>query len=330
MRAAVVAIMVAMLSALSLGCTPDFEKVWLVQDLRVLAIKADPPEQIIRPAQLPVSNDPTTIAEVLAEQLRPIALNVLAVDPRDAVREVAWEVWACTPEESFCDGASLEQRLYGATTRLDQIRYEFTPTPELLLASFQADPMRGFGGLPIVVEFRMADDEFTVRAFKRVVITFPLPYSPVPDTKQPNENPRLESIEGNGETLDLRVTQQVDAETEFVLQPVPTEDSKQSYVVVAAEDPLNITASDGLSVVELEEYLSYDFYTTGGHLSHATTGGKPLPFYEDKKVYETTSKWKASLAAHTTADQLAKIWIVIRDDRGGVNWTSLDVTTSSP
>lgn len=325
-------IAVHVLLALGLwGCTPDFEDPWLVKDLRILGINATPPEQILRLESGDVTTAPRE--EVLAaalEQLVPVDLQLLAVDPRDPDREVAWEVWACTPEEGFCDGAALEKRLASGRTLPGEIRHSLLPDPELLLASLEADPFRGFGGLPVIVEFRVVDDgstaeggeTFTVAGFKRVVYTFPLPYSPVPEAKSPNNNPAIEQIKANDQSVDLSAPLEVTRGSEIVLEPVPTEGSKETYIVVTAENPFNVAGGESqFGEEQLEEFLGYSFFTTVGKLSHGTTGGKPLPFVENEKIDDITSTW-------TVPDEPgeATLWVVIRDDRGGAGWESIRVT----
>lgn len=329
-RALIAAVHVLLALGLS-SCTPDFEDPWLVKDLRILGINATPPEQILRLD----SGDVTTIPaeELLAaalEQLLPVDLELLVADPRDPEREVQWEVWACTPEEGFCDGAALEKRLGSGRTPPSEIRFTLLPDAELLLASLEADPFRGFGGLPVIVEFRVIDDvataeggeTFTVAGFKRVVYTFPLPYSPVPAAKTPNSNPAIEQIKGNDQTIDLSVSLEVTRGSELVLEPVPTEDSKETYIVVTAENAFQVPEGEPqLGEEELQEFLGYSFFTTVGELSHGTTGGRPLPFLENDKIDDITSTW-------TVPDEAgeATLWVVLRDDRGGASWQSIRVT----
>lgn len=326
-RVAAVALAVAL--ALSAGaCTPDFDDIWLVKDLRILGIRADPPELLFRSV-------PTSVP--------PIELTVLAADPRDPHREVSWEVWACSAEADDCRSAKFSRRIAPPRrTKLDQIRYSFVPTREIFEKALANDFFKGFGGLPISVEFRLDDGDFVVSGFKRVVYTFPLPYSPVPADKKPNENPQLETIKVDGKKADPKKPLSVKRSpppppdgkgdgklgSEVELLPVPAKGAKQSYVVVTMKNPFDPTQQSlgnnqlpdiETSTEKLEEYLTFFFFTTGGKISHAKTGGKPNPFVENKKIDDPSIEWTPP---QKPGDH--KLWIVINDGRGGVSWRVFD------
>ncbi|MBK8480192.1 MAG: hypothetical protein IPL40_03285 [Proteobacteria bacterium] len=321
------------------ACTPDFEEPWAVRDLRLLALQAEPPELLYRelPPELLSAGDG-------AAPVDPIRLRALAADPREPGREVEWEIWACTPEASGCreaerrwpvaidaagrcqplaeDAAPPRQR-----SRLDAITCDFVPTIASLLASLEADPYRGFGGLPLVVELRLFDGSQLVPAFKRLVYTVPLPYSPVPAAKQANRNPELVAIEIDGArwTRDRLATERprVGAGAERELLPIVAEGAKESYLVLttgAAGERAELGGDP--PVQELEEALSYEFYATAGELSHGRTGGRGSTFIIDKKVDDLTSRWTAPTPAPSATPTL---WIVVRDDRGGSSWLSFSV-----
>ena len=301
------------------GCTPDFDEIWLVKDLRVLAVRATPPEQIF-------TSVPTRVV--------PIEVEALVADPRDTTRVVEWEAWGCSPEENSCvDAGYSEQLVEPTTTPLDQVRLDFVPSLALVEESLNRDRFRGFGGLPILIEFRIRANnsgESTIYAIKRLVYTFPLPYSPVPVGKIANSNPSVESIDvGQGKTVEGASSPvdepiEVVGGTELALLPKPTSEAKETYVVVTAdaeallEDPTTPTGTD-----EVEEFLSYNFFVTLGDLSNAATGGRPSPFVDNKKVDEVSSTWSVP-----NVDATATVWIVINDGRGGVDWRSFLVKIS--
>jgi hypothetical protein len=109
---------------------------------------------------------------------------------------------------------------------------------------------------------------------------------------------------------------QVTAEEAITLDPVSPKTDKEPY----------ITDTLLKDTKELEEFLSYAFFVTAGELSHARTGGKPSLFVDLKKADDLTSEWTPEDPATSDANPTAaspQIWIVVRDDRGGVGWTSL-------
>jgi hypothetical protein len=333
------------------GCTPDFDEVWQVKDLRILALKADPPE---------------VLAATLALVAPKVTLTALVVDPTDPNRVVSWELWAC-PSASFsgtgsgsrgssCEGATTRELIARKKSKLDQITAELTPTPELLTAALKEDPGRGFGGVPLLVELRIDDDKAgLVQAVKRVVYGLALPLSiealtqgkgiklpPAKDgawagacrsaapacdkglecllsrcLKRPNVNPEVSGVSVDKKAVGSSWS--VAAGEELELLPAPAAGDKEPYVVQ--------TFSGGTK--QLEEYLTWRFYTTSGVLSHANTGGKPSPIVDKKKVDDITSTWTPADLSKQSSQQ-AILWIVVQDDRGGVGWTSLSAQVAAP
>jgi hypothetical protein len=321
--------LIAVLGLSVTSCTPDFEKVWDVRDLRVLALQADPIEVLVPEEQL----------LLLAGNAPSIRLQALAVDPRSPTAEYEWEAWACSGEEDHCDEAAVRRRVYPdgdagagrawARSPLDQIAFDFVidqgidivahPEQSLLLAAQQADPFKGFGGVPVAIEIWIRDVNGgpDVRAIKRV--SYGLidsdgagPPTGVPAGKQPNANPTL-SVTVNGKPVPDPWL--VLAEAQEVIGPQPAEEARQSYVV---------GTFDG-GTEQLEEYLSYSFFATSGELSHSRTGGKPSPFVEDKKIADPTANWTAPAEPGP-----GTLWLVIRDDRGGVSWQRHDYQVTIP
>ena len=319
---------VALVAMLGVACTPDFEKVWKVQDLRVLALQAEPTEVLIPEEQL----------LLLAGNAPPIRLQALAVDPRSPGAEYEWEAWACSGEEEICDEAAVRRRVHPdgdgsagrawARNTLDQIGFDFVidreidfvaaPEQSLLLAAQQADPFKGFGGVPVAIEIWIRDVNGgpDVGAIKRIsygLIDSDGEGAPtgVPAGKQPNDNPML-TVTVNGKPVpDPWV---VTPEEQEVIGPRPTDGARQRYIV---------GTFDG-GTEQLEEYLSFSFFVTSGELSHSQTGGKPSPFVEDKKIADPTSDWTAPAVPGP-----GTLWLVIRDDRGGVSWQRHDYQVSS-
>ncbi len=66
--------------------------------------------------------------------------------------------------------------------------------------------------------------------------------------------------------------------------------------------------------------VALDLCGSRGQLSQGKSGGTPSPFVEIKRVTDLSSKWTAELPPEATHPQEVTFWIVVRDDRGGVNW----------
>lgn len=285
-----------LVGALVAACTPDFAEVWQVEDLRILAIRAEPPEVLV-PAEVLLV--PGAIPRV--------HVDALVVDPRDPAAQVQWQALVCTSEEGQCRDAQLSRRAYPpaasgaewATSGLDRIAFDFDLDLELAAAALAADPFKGFGGLPIIVELRVRGAEEAV-GIKRLV------YGLIdPPGKLPNANPRLAALKSN--EREIAAPWVVNVQSAQVLLPEPAAGAKERYVV---------RTFDG-GTRELEEYLSYAFFVSDGELSHAITGGEPTAVVTNKKIDDVTSEWITPLEPGTQ-----RVWVVLRDDRGGVDWRS--------
>jgi hypothetical protein len=274
---------------LATSCTPDFDKVWQVKDLRILAIRAEPPE-VIQP-------EGTTFPAVHVD-----ALVVDPLAPPDALFD--WKLYACTAEEVRCDAAQRQVLVKEGRSRLDQIAVDLVLDAASYQAAKDADPLQGFGGVPVMVELQVSRDGYSARGIKRLVYG-----RPVPAEKTPNANPVINQV-----TVDQVVVPQpwtVTIGQKVKLLPSPTATAKEKYWVA--------TFTGGKR--ELEEYLSYSFFTTAGELSDATTGGKPIPFVTNAKIDDLSSDWTPK--ALPEGIDSAVIWIVVHDDRGGVGWVAL-------
>ncbi len=277
------------LALLAAACTPEFEEVWQVKDLRILALRAEPPEVLV---PLGVTDFPTV--KITALVADPLA-------PEGALFD--WELWVCSAEESRCEVARTKTLVKAARSTLEAIEVELKLDQATYIDSILADPLKGFGGVPVMVELQIRRDAFAARAVKRIVYG-----APIPAKKTPNANPTIARVKADDYPL-AGPALGANAKGEKVkLLPEPGPGAKERYWVA--------TYTGGER--ELDEYLSYAFFTTAGKLSPATTGGKPSPFVDNKKVDDPSSDWTPPEQAGS-----ATIYLVVRDDRGGVGWTTL-------
>ncbi|MFH1129986.1 MAG: hypothetical protein V1754_01540 [Pseudomonadota bacterium] len=285
-------------SVFLIGCSTDFDPVWKINDLRILAIRAEPPEVLV-----PIGT--TTFPSV--------KIDGLVVDPQNPDALFDWELWACTAERNGCEEATKRTRVHKAKTKLSEIQLDFILGEELYLAALKADPFKGFGGVPVIVELRISQSpEPVVIGIKRIVYG-----NSIPAAKQPNQNPKFAEIQLDGEPISAPVS--ISKCQPVELLPIPTDMSKENYLVATFSDPFNGR--------DLEEYLSFSFFATSGQLSFAFTGGKPSSVMINKKIEDVSSEWNnCDELGEPPPSGNATIWIVIRDDRGGVGWTSIQVT----
>lgn len=240
------------------GCDPGVSERWLLEEMRVLAIRAEPPE--VAPGDT-------------------IALDALVVDPLGEGRPVQ-QTWAvCTPDPALGEASCGEP---GRTV----------PLTVGTAATFTV-PGDALDGLPDEVALRGIDlyvflaaqaaelpggaEADGEAAIKRVrVSTDPLA----------NRNPRLAWFAPADAVHD--------GEREL-LQAVATEESMETY-----EGPFGPD----------EELLRFSWYTTAGDLERGVTLGESEPWIADLE-------WDAETPA--------TLYLVLRDDRGGIDWASYEV-----
>jgi hypothetical protein len=164
------------------ACMPEFDEEWEVKDLRILGIRAEPPELL------------------LSESTQLVTVDALVVNPGSPPERLYyWEIWICTPGGEVCDGAELRYLLRRDRTTLDQIRHRFFLSAELQRQTVEIFEQWGIevDRVPMRVELRIFQDNGpVVRGLKRIYLE--QIESP---GKQPISNPRLEKVVVDGEPL---------------------------------------------------------------------------------------------------------------------------------
>ena len=148
------------------ACTPDFEEESVVKDLRILGMRATPPE---------------IIKATSPDVWPPVKVDALVVDPTlKAGETVEWEFWGCgvSGSKSVADGSGSSAgtqpgccpfdqdkctedlnkgivKLKSGQTTPDKIETPVELTKELYKAALLADSQKGLGGVPIKVELRV-------------------------------------------------------------------------------------------------------------------------------------------------------------------------------
>ncbi len=307
----------------------------LVQELRVLAVKAEPPE--VGPGDS-------------------VELEVLAVDPEG--RDITIEWWACVqPEPGFglfgagpAAGASgskgyavLEDRtcadpdaLLGhalgtgtsATLEVpddlfddDGLWAQALGLPEdLPLPDGAIDFLLAVAGVNMTVFVRASVEGEVEEAIKRVNVSL---------SGDPNENPADVAFDlvlipdGVDELPEPADATPPTGRRCFVgEQDVPAVVSTGDYQITALNVPDppptypvlvgGETGDDILGITEIEEDLFYSFFTTAGDLGEEVI----------KSARERAVTWH--IGAEDSQEPIA-FWVVIRDGRGGTEWCASEV-----
>ncbi len=309
--------------SLAAACT-DFENPEVVIDMRVLAMRADPPE-IVTPF------DPANPTEIVVEELGRVEVCALVADPKED-RRLAYTMTLCRPTSSGrCRGGVTEFVLGGGEVEDPETAAPpvamcgaIEPNADLLtvlMEALRSDNYAGFGGLSVQIELEVGPvgggEAETLHAFKRVL------YAPrLPAERVANTNPSLEGIAGlrraTGERgLDFQLPIGRCGEVEpFVVTPrervqlLPEEPAgvREAYVV-----PTFDGGSRGFT-----ENLTYQWLSSEGSWSPFESGGE-IDVAGNEPPIDST--WTAPSDPAVVGDGLdVRVWMVQRDERGGQAW----------
>lgn len=339
----------ATLGASSAACLGDLPSPSKVDDLRILAVRAEPPE---------------------AAPGTSVALDALVVDPQGRPISLHW--YACLlPEQgqgffggssetqtsggngsaldddadgSSCAAKAIAGRPYAldlgtaATATLplpgdffdtdDPLRTAYALPESLTLPAEVRSLFLGIAGVNYTVTLIAEVDGRRIEATKRVNVSVP---SPLPDNAA-NTNPTELALHlapaADKATAPERATPPADGScligvpgdsttsvvnaTSYVLSPVNIPDPAPKYVVLLAGS----TGAQPFDVQTVSEYAFYSFFTTAGSLSKNIS----------RAPGEPTTKWTFGKNDAGPAD----LWVVMRDGRGGVAWCHQAVNLSAP
>jgi hypothetical protein len=337
-------------SIVAVGCLPEFDDdVSQVEGFRVLAIRAEPAE--VEPGEA-------------------VTLSVLwAVPDGETVQEDQLSWGFCTQRKELTEpgpvspgciaefgdpdseiigylgsGASAE----GAIAR-DVCRYfgPLAPPPEpgTTTAGRPVDPdVTGGFYQPVLV----GEDEPTLGAVRLACGTPWLSQSELVNFNQgyrPNEHPEFSGIwresEDSSEEVDPEVPIEVEVggalQLEVRWEACPEEPECGDGLCTAGEngtscaddcrtDPVGCTGGESYLLADVEtravlmvrEKVSVAWFTTGGTFATSTTDD---PAGDDR----TENVWTAPGEAGAFS-----LWLVLRDDRGGVSWRELQVEVQDP
>ena len=291
--------LVPLLALLLAACSDEPEPVGFrpasyIDKLRVLAIKAEPPE--VEPGQ-------------------PVVLTALVVDPLEGIRNVG-HLWV------MCD-PSTEGALGNACAQQDTLRsfdpenmpegvqvfplffnFAFYRPPWNALENLEEGSLarrRGLTATVLLVAWEggtQADlqDPAVLRQFaiKRIRV--------IDAQEVPNRNPELASVTLNGEPFDEETVPEVKAGTTIELAATSTEDSEQTFERVLP---------DGTTVSESEQNV-FSWYSRGGEFT------KGLEFSSRTESGDPIGLVLPPLG--TVPNDLLDVWVVLRDARGGTDW----------
>ena len=305
-----------------IGCG-TFQDPNVVVDLRVLAMTATPPEQIV---DVDLRNPAPAID--LFDQLVATDVCALVADP-NFTRRLRWSMVACNldgAERCPADGRPQIKLGEGLLDDPEVTRPEpplCVTVPAngnlfgLLVGILGGDTLHGLGGIDYGVSLRIggenADPELDLYAAKTVQVAPRIPMG-----RTANTNPRLDgvfaTVDGGlsgpialGRCADQTTPLEVAPGQKIRLMPLEPDGVREVYVTPAI---------DGTSRT-FTEALTYQWIAAAGSFSSGDTGGPHDPFGNPAPLF---SNWTAPAAADLTGPTAVPIWIVQRDERFGAQW----------
>ena len=302
-------VFLALLVPASFACLDEEEPPSIVRDLRILAISAEPADL------------------VMGETM---AFEALVTNPADSEVSYAWEwcpftegadaFYDCPVDEENPEIAELFDLGTEPTAALDSL------TASLVVAGICEALEEGLDdlgeyealldyidlpdcelGMDVTIRLTVSADSVERIAIKRVFI-----WMSDPEELQRNRNPVIESIEVDETALaaDAIFEAQATQELEWYVD-VPA-DSLESYLL-RSEPTGN----------ERRETITYDFYTTRGTWEEDKEWGS---FADDDYIMREEAGKAVLRLDHTPGGEVFNTHFVVRDDRGGIAWTTRQVT----
>ncbi|MFW5878299.1 MAG: hypothetical protein ACOCVR_00635 [Myxococcota bacterium] len=332
------AIVLGLLAAMAAACGgTDFERSTEVTDLRVLAMRLDPPE----------------VEAPLDESSEPVPVRVTALIASPTGEPTLWQLSTCATMHSMgCGSEDPEAEIEvsavtsGTAPELPEgaapelvVSAEHRFTPEELFAMVESVGSQGFAGTRPVFELIAISGEQSEIAAKRLQVSLPdaayrmlLSQAGIPicdsyglpegcldyRTRIPNTNPEIEEVRyrrasREGEESELRL---FPADGPLLVSPGETLHIEPSAAEGSAEShqTLTIQMEDRtVSLEDREEMLIWSWFVTAGEPSRSRT--------EQRHTSGELNVWTAP--EEVPGDGDLWIWIVLRDNRGGVDFTTL-------
>jgi hypothetical protein len=270
-----------------------------VKDLRVLAMRMDPPELFAEAC----STDPAVLADAL---VRPVRLTALIPDPAGDGRELDYTLWACgSPNDDTCKENRVE--LARGVTKGGELVVDLFPGPGaarlpdgtfLAQKVLEQDTYRGLGGvrMPLVLWVRGGGEQ----VYAQKLMVYGCRFFP---EMTANVQPALPGVLLEGEPWEEGVVRELSGPGPFKMDVPDLSAVQEAFVVPSFE----------LKPVQLQEAWELAWHTTLGRMSPNETGGADFGGGVERHRVEWTPPRDAQA-------QEVRFWVVARDGRGGMSW----------
>jgi hypothetical protein len=291
------------------ACTPNFQSQDQVVDLRILAVRADPPEALF---------------DLDAGTVEPVQLTILAVDGarRDAGATLNATICAAT-DSGVCDQGQLFSEPTLSRDAGDLFATTLSVPPDAVVGAADASALGGFNGVRVQYSFTVDDgDPHGPQSGAKIVIYSPTSVQSLEG--HPNHNPILVGVgvvlldggsplPGGGSLLMDGQPLVAPAEVAIGLTPILPDGGPNGIETYVTTDLRG-------NLIRLPEFPAYSFYTTGNAEFDNNTANQPV----DGGV--APPQGLTRFTAHADAGA-GTMWIVVRDGRGGSSWLTIPWTT---
>lgn len=309
-------------TAATAGACGKFQDPNVVVDLRVIAMTASVPEQVI---DVDLKNPPPP--SQLLPQLVPSEVCALVADP-GFDRRLRWSMTMCPQtSDDRCDTGDPQVVVDSGTIgdpdlAMPEPAMCATVQPDanliaVVLASLRSDPLHGLQGVQYEVLLRVggedADPALDVYAGKALQLA-----ARVPPQRTANTNPSLAELDASvaggppaaialGRCVDQASPLVVAPGTKVRLTPVEPPGVRETYVIP--------TLDGGYET--FTESLTYQWTAAAGKFSDGMTGGPRDTFGNEPPLF---TDWTAPKAKDVHGPTDVPIWLVQRDERLGAHW----------
>ena len=293
----------------AIGCTPlrdpCFTPQSVITDLRVLGVRADPPEVLV---------------DLDSGSVPSVDVRILVVDPNGPAKDAVVRAQLCVPDDAGCPAGTPE--VAAATNASGEAHFVATPAAAMIRASRDADPLLGYGGIRVQLD-ATARSSVGASSGRKMLLYTPRTPGAIANGAMEISGVKLlyagdlHAVAPSGGTILLATG------IAFGVRPVLAPGSIEEYDTVTL---------DGRNV-RLTEHVSYNFYATqhlifgdprsggsavgsgnlqGGEVADEPGPGDPEPFNGLVRVQ-----------GFRNAEQF--LWVVGRDGRGAVAWANIRV-----
>ena len=277
------------------ACTPGFDEPSLVLDLRVLAMKAEPPEIILHASE---------------DAAKPVTLSILIADPASPGRVLSCRLQSCVLSDinKRCEDPATTVVLAEGPCSDGVTAFDVTFPLDLIERVREADSTQGYSGLAVWVELVVTGGEEELHALKSVIFS-----TESPPGRTANRNPAITGLRLDEADPVLPADVPWQAGKTIRMEVARAADAKETYV---------LPTFDG-GTVTLKEYMQFSFYSDSGKFSKSSTTDKPDNFMnvtaDEEPPIDLFVDWTPEAGTAPATKQI-RFWFVLDDGRGGVDW----------